>query len=360
MAYKPHTPDSSCETTKTASTNGLCFRTILARMLEPARSTAMPLTPRIRLAAWWRACRPPFFIVDLIPVGLGLFLALRTDNGIPAPDQWTAALWGRLGLVLFGCFCVHTIANIANDLFDHILGVDSDETIGGSRVIQEGSISPRQITVALGMLTLGGVVSAVALMQLSGQWWLVWPLLFALFSAVFYVAPPIRYGHRGYGELFVGLNMGFIMVSGTQVVLADQFSIAALGQGLALGLPVGLMVAGILFYQSLPEIETDRAAGKFTLAVHMGKVRSELLFRLWWPTVWVLMLNLWAVGLLHWPVVLGLGTLPLYLRVCELIRQADNWLDLDAHGHLVRKLYLLNGIALLAGCYGSSGCVPTA
>lgn len=321
------------------------FFTILSRMWELSPPRSAPIATRQRFSAWWRACRPPFFIVDLIPVGLGLLLALGGTGNVPAPGDWPATVWIRLGLVLFGCFCIHTIANIANDLFDHILGVDSDETIGGSRVIQEGTISPRAITVAMGLLTLGGVATACALMTLSGQWWLVWPLFFALFSAVFYVAPPIRYGHRGYGELFVALNMGFLMLSGTYVVLADSFA----PHTLAFGLPVGLMVAGILFFQSLPEIETDRAAGKFTLAVHMGKARSELLFRLWWPTVWVLLLNLWAAGLAEWPVALGLLTLPLYLRTCTLIRQADDWLTLDAHGHLVRKLYLLNGLALILG-----------
>lgn len=343
MQLPPNVSDAAPKKTAPAT-----FRDILARMLEPALPASGPLTVRRRLRAWWRACRPPFFIVDLIPVGLGLLLALGEAGHIPAPGQWPAAVWIRLGLVLFGCFCVHTIANIANDLFDHILGVDSDDTIGGSRVIQEGTISPRAITLAMGLLTLGGVAAAVALMSMSGQWWLVWPLLFALFSAVFYVAPPIRYGHRGYGELFVALNMGFLMLSGTYVVLADGFA----PHTLAFGLPVGLMVAGILFYQSLPEIETDRAAGKFTLAVHMGKARSELLFRLWWPTVWVLMLNLWAVGLVRWPIALGLLTLPLYLRTCSLIRKADDWLSLDAHGHLVRKLYLLNGLAMILGLFG--------
>lgn len=316
-------------------------RRCLRAMWEHNRRT--DLAAGLRCRAWWQACRPPFFIVDLIPVGVGLLLALHEPV---IPPQ----LWLKLALVLLGCFCVHTIANIANDLFDHILGVDSDDTIGGSRVIQQGLISPREITVAMGLLVLGGLACAMALLRLSGQWWLLGPLVFALLSAVFYVAPPIRYGHRGYGELFVALNMGFLMVSGTQAVLANGFAL----QGLAFGLPVGLMVAGILFYQSLPEIETDRMARKFTLAVQLGKSRSQLLFVLWWPAVWVLLCNLWACRLVGWPVLLCLATFPLYRRACLRIAEArrlDDWLPLDAHGHLVRKLYLLNGLLLMAGLY---------
>lgn len=314
---------------------------VLQAMWVNERDTTLPGSRRLR--AWWQACRPPFFIADLIPVGAGLLLALREPT---IPTQ----IWLRLALVLAGCFCVHTIANIANDLFDHILGVDDEDSIGGSRVIQEGLISPREITVAILLLTLGGTGCALTLLTLSGQWWLVGPLVLALLSAVFYVAPPIRYGHRGYGELSVALNMGFLMVSGTHAVLTSDFS----AQSLAFGLPVGLMVAGILFYQSLPEIETDRMARKFTLAVHMGKSRAQLLFLLWWPAVWVLLLNLWACGLVGWPVLLCLCTIPLYLRTCRHIAEArrlDDWLPLDAHGHLVRKLYLSNGLLLMAGIF---------
>ena len=103
-----------------------------------------------------------------------------------------------------------TIANLANDLFDHILGVDAGDNIGGSRVIQSGLISPRQLSVVLLLLTpatlaVGGVLILGLPPALRP---VLWGLsLFAVASAVFYVAPPIRYGHRALGEVFVCLNM---------------------------------------------------------------------------------------------------------------------------------------------------------
>ena len=200
---------------------------------------------------------------------------------------------------------------------------DTDETIGGTKVIQNGWISPRQICLTIIGLLLSTVLIGWWLIGHSGQEWLWGPVVFAVLSAVFYVAPPIRYGCRGYGELFVCLNMGFIMVMGSYAVMANGFS----AQSLALALPVGLMVAGILYYQSLPEIETDLAAGKRTLANILGKAKAELVFKLWWPAVWVLMANLWACGLVGWPVFLGLLTFPLYWRACRLIHEAVEWLE---------------------------------
>ena len=250
---------------------------ILSRALAGKRADAPRLTGRQRFRAWWLALRPPFFIVDLIPVGLGGALAA-------------------------------------------------------------------QISVAILGLLAATLLIGWGLIAWSGQDWLWGPVVFAIFSAIFYVAPPIRYGCRGYGELFVCLNMGFVMVIGSYAVMAKGFSV----QSLAFALPVGLMVAGILYYQSLPEIETDLAAGKRTLANILGKSKAELVFRLWWPAVWVLMANLWACGLVGWPVFLGLLTFPLYWRACRLIRNAVDWLELDRHGHLVRKLYLINGACLIA------------
>lgn len=308
---------------------------ILSRALAGKRADAPRLTGRQRFRAWWLALRPPFFIVDFIPVGLGGALAARELGYWP---------WGIFTVVMIGCFCLHIVANIANDLFDYLEGVDTEDTIGGTHVIQNGWISPRQISVAILGLLAATLLIGWGLIAWSGQDWLWGPVVFAIFSAIFYVAPPIRYGCRGYGELFVCLNMGFVMVIGSYAVMAKGFSV----QSLAFALPVGLMVAGLLYYQSLPEIETDLAAGKRTLANILGKSKAELVFRLWWPAVWVLMANLWACGLVGWPVFLGLLTFPLYWRACRLIRNAVDWLELDRHGHLVRKLYLINGACLIA------------
>lgn len=317
---------------------------LLREAWVPRPALAPKLTFRQQARAWWQACRPPFFITAAIPVTLALALTFRLQGGI-RPGQWAT-----YALLLAGCFMGLTIANLANDLFDHILGVDGGDNIGGSRVIQSGLISPRQLSIVLLLLTpatlaVGGLLILGLAPALRPVLWAL--SVFAVGSAVFYVAPPIRYGHRALGEVFVCLNMGFIMVSASATLLLGRFEPCSL----ALALPVGLMVAGVLYYQSLPEIETDLAAGKLTLANTLGKAGAFLLFRLWWPLVWLLLCNLWAAGLAGWPVVLCLTGLPFYLVACRRIRLAGegDWLPLDAHGHLVRKCYLISGAALILG-----------
>lgn len=285
---------------------------------------------------WWQAARPPFFIATLAPLSLGFTAAARYTG---------QCRWGLFLLILLGSFAVHAATNMANDLFDHLQGVDAGPNIGGSRVIQEGKISPRSLAIALVVLYGLGLATAVVIIRLSGQNMLWGLVIFAALSSFFYVAPPIKYGHRALGELFVFINMGLIMTAGAYLALAASWDARAV----SLALPVSFMVAGILYYQSLPEIESDLAAGKHTLANVLGKSRAALVYGLWWPLIWLLMINLYFSLLAAWPVFLCLLTVPLHIIVIKKIKVAGegDWLWLDTHGHLVRKLYLSNGLILI-------------
>ena len=86
------------------------------------------------LKAWAQASRLPFFVATFIPLIIGWSMAVKTTGAVRP---------GRFLLVLLGSLIVHLITNLANDYFDHLVGTDAGESIGGSRVIQEGKISPR-------------------------------------------------------------------------------------------------------------------------------------------------------------------------------------------------------------------------
>ncbi|MDR1487462.1 MAG: prenyltransferase [Deltaproteobacteria bacterium] len=313
---------------------------------EPEKSQSTALEPIIAedqtiaqkkgfpILAWVKASRPTFFVATFIPLFLGYFAADRYD-GLNRP--------GMFGLILLACFLVHFATNLANDLFDYSQGVDTKKTIGGSRVIQDGSISTGQIKIALFACYLISLCLAFVIVGSSKILWLM--VIFAAFSSFFYVCPPIKYGHRGFGEVFTFLNMGLIMTVGTHMALTGRVDTRII----SLAVPVGVMVAGILYYQSLPEIETDKAAGKKTLAGILGKEKAALFQFLLWPLVWLLMINLWCSKLAAWPVLLGPATFPIHWIITRKIKKTENWLDLDRSGILIRIMYLLNGLLLILG-----------
>jgi 1,4-dihydroxy-2-naphthoate octaprenyltransferase len=287
-----------------------------------------------RIKAWVQASRPPFFIATLVPLFMGLILA--SGSGLHA---------GRFLLVVAACFMVHLATNLANDYFDHLEGTDAGASIGGSRVIQEGKISPASLLKAIiGLYSLACLIALYLVIDL--RLFAVVPLaLFAFFSSLFYVAPPIRYGYHGLGELFVGINMGPIMVVGTYWVMAGQPAL----EPLWVSIPVGLMVAFILYYQSLPDMGTDLAVGKRTLAVRLGKNGALAGLVVFSVLVYVSIAALIWAGLLSWLAAFGAVSIPLALKVVALAMRTPDWVLLDSYGKYVRMFYFINGLALIAG-----------
>ncbi len=289
-----------------------------------------------RLKAWVQASRPPFFVATLIPLFMGWILA------------WDSALHpGRFLLVVLACFLVHLATNLGNDYFDYLKGADAGESIGGSRVIQQGKISPQTLVKAIFFAYGLACVIAVYLMIDLVLFALSPVVLFSFFSSLFYVAPPVRYGYHALGELFVGLNMGPTMVVGTYWVMAGHPGLAPF----CISIPIGIMVAGILYYQSLPDMKTDRRTGKHTLALKLGRNGSVAGLIVFLLATYVSIFALLIVGLLSRVALLCLLSLPLTIRLIRLVVRTDNPVLLDSHGKYVRMFYFINGCAIIAALF---------
>ncbi|MEW6532641.1 MAG: prenyltransferase [Thermodesulfobacteriota bacterium] len=285
------------------------------------------------LRAWYQASRPPFFVATLIPLALGGAVA-------HASGSWDALRWA---LVLLACFLVHLSTNLSNDYFDFMAGGDSGDALGGSRVIQQKKLTPEQILGAVIFCYAAAFVIGLWIVWTSQVWWLVMFIGFAFFSSLFYTAPPIRYGYHGLGELFVGLNMGPIMVVGTAAAVTGHF----LPRSFWLSLPVGTMVALILFYQSLSDIEDDQAIGKFTLAVRLGRKHAVWGFRAFVGVALASIVLLVAAGQVHALALASLGTIPLVVSIDRMIAKTTDWKELHDRGGRVRIFYLVNGAILV-------------
>ncbi len=288
---------------------------------------------RERLGAWIQASRVPFFVATLIPLTLGGVVAARA--GAWSTDRWF--------IVLVASFLVHLCTNLANDYFDYETGADSGESIGGSRVIQEGKIAPEEIRNALILLYGIAFVCGVWIVWASGVWWLAGVMGFSFFSSLFYTAPPIRYGYLGLGELFVGINMGPIMVGGTAAAVAG----GSLENAWAVSIPIGLMVAMILYYQSLPDIETDKSVGKRTIAVRLGNPAAIWGFRAFAAASLASIAGLVLFGVVHPIALLSLVTILQVYGIDRMIRTTRDWQDLHDRGGRMRLFYLVNGLLLI-------------
>jgi 1,4-dihydroxy-2-naphthoate polyprenyltransferase len=283
--------------------------------------------------AWYQASRPPFFIATLIPLALGGVVAFQ--QGTWDTVRWTA--------VLVASFLVHLSTNLANDYFDYLSGADGGDSLGGSRVIQDGKITLSQLRTALFLLYTMALLCGVWIIWVSKVWWLIMLMLFSFFSSLFYTAPPIRYGYLGLGELFVALNMGPVMVVGTSAALAGHF----VPQSFWLSLPVAFMVALILYYQSLSDIEADEAVGKYTVAVRLGQAGALWGYRALVLATFASIALLVFRGFLPDITLLSLAGIYQAYRVDSMIRNSKDWKDLHDRGGGVRLLYLSVGLILI-------------
>lgn len=293
---------------------------------------------REALHHWIQASRPPFFIATFIPLAAGWILAGKLGAWRP---------W-RMLLVLLGSFMVHLATNLADDYFDHLQGTDDGLSIGGSRVIQEGKIAPRTILKVVILLYALAFGIALCTMAVLGLWGLTPLVLLAWFGSFFYVAPPVRYGYLGLGELSVGINMGPVMVVGTYWVISGRVDWAPF----LISIPIGLMVAVILYYQSLPDMETDLAVHKYTVAVRLGRRRAFYGLIVFWVMIYSSIVGLVRAGYLTWPALLSLLTIPLLVRLLNIMTGIGDWVELDRYGKYIRILYLLNGIVILIALSG--------
>src|SRR4051794_40886864 len=219
--------------------------------------------PMSRTRVWLLAARPATLPAAVVPVIVGT--ALAVGQGYFRLGPFIATFVASL-LIQIG-------TNLANDLFDSPKGADPAERIGPPRVTQSGLIPPD--TVRNAMIAVFAVATLIGLyLTLVGGWPILVVGVLSIISAVAYTGGPWPLGYHGLGEVFVFLFFGVLAVAGTYYLQTGTITALAL----ATSVPVGLLCTAILVVNNIRDIETDRRAGKRTLAVRLGRHGTRVLF----------------------------------------------------------------------------------
>ncbi len=217
-------------------------------------------------ALFVNAVRLPFLTATLVPVLIGAAIAyydLRAAGGFD---------WILLGLTLLGVALFQLGTNTANDYFDHRSGADEANFTptpfsGGSRVIQRGLLAAKTMgMLALTFYVLGTVVGlGLAYLLWPAGLTILWLGLAGFLLGFLYTAPPARLAHRGVGELAVAVGFGPLIVLGAYFVQAQTFS----NNALLASLPIGALIAAVLYINEFPDKDGDARVGKRTLIVRL-------------------------------------------------------------------------------------------
>ena len=212
---------------------------------------------------WVMAARVRTLPAAVAPVLVGTSLALGAGH-----FQALAFLAALLGAIF-----IQVGTNLSNDYSDARRGADTEDRLGPVRVTAGGLVPPSQVLLATYVSFGAAVLCGVYLVAVAG------PELLAVGAAsilagVLYTGGPRPYGYEGLGEVFVFLFFGIVAVVGSYFVQIQELP----WQAFVCAVPVGLLASAILVVNNVRDLETDRRAGKRTLAVRLGRSRTRALY----------------------------------------------------------------------------------
>lgn len=259
-----------------------------------------------RITIWAAEARVPFLTASIVPILLGAVIAWVVTETFD---------WGLFLLTLVAGVCLHVGTNVANDYFDHVSTDDEINTefvrpfTGGSRMIQKGIMSPREVLTESIVFFAMGCIIGLYLAWVRGPIVLLLGVI-GVFCGFFYTAPPFRLANLGIGEAVVGVNFGVLMVLGSFFVQTQSLS----WEPVAAGLPVTFLIAAVLFINEFQDCTADKAVGKDHLVVRWGKKKAVFGYLFIMSLAYVSVLFAVAVKVITPFALIALVTVPLTIR----------------------------------------------
>ncbi len=278
---------------------------------------------------WFANARDVSVAQSLLPAVLAVVLAVSS----PAFCWWAAVL------AIVGVVAAHMGMNLADDYFDYRVDMLSDRekvTRRGFRAmlvkypyLTDGSETPASLLRAIAVFFLAALLDGLAIFILrtrqfgfatpTGSWILPAIVLLAALLGIFYSAPPLKLGYRGWGEWVIGIIFGPLLMTGTYYAAAGTVDPLILW----ISIPVGLLVLNILYTHSFVERESDAASNKMTFArllrTDSACLTASYIFNF---LPFALIVTAVALGYIH----------PLYLLVLLMIPRAV-WLVRSLHAY---------------------------
>ena len=207
-----------------------------------------------------------------------------------------------------------------------------------------GLVPPQQVLVAtyvtFGLATLCGVY----LIAVAG-WAILVVGVLSIAAGVLYTGGPKPYGYEGLGEVFVFLFFGVAAVTGSAYAQIERWP----WEGFAYAVPVGLLASAILVVNNVRDMETDRRAGKRTLAVRLGRERTRAMYAAMLAVAFPAALVPWLFGPLSAWTALCLLAAPLAVKLAGTVRTHTDGPTLNGALADTGRLQLVFCVLLSAG-----------
>jgi len=212
------------------------------------------------ISVWLRVIRVRFLLASIIAVSAGLAITWWNISSITIFDAI---------LTICGVLALHASVDLLNDYWDFKRGIDTTthrtKMSGGSGVLPEGLLKPAQVYAAgITFLIIG---TAIGIYFVATDGIVIGIILaFAVISIYFYSTKIVDWG---LAEVFVAIK-GSMIVIGTYFVQTSQITESTVLAGIV----IGVLSSLVLFITSFPDHDADKAKGRKTLVINLGKQKA--------------------------------------------------------------------------------------
>ena len=288
------------------------------------------------ISVWLRIIRIRFLLASVIAVSLGLAINWWQTGNIEIFDAI---------LIMCGVLSLHASVDLLNDYWDFKRGIDTvtqrTKMSGGTGVLPEGLLKPKQVYAAGIIFLLVGAAIGTYFVFTDGI--IIGLILaFAVLSVYFYSTKIVDWG---LAEIFIVIK-GTMIVIGTCFIQTTQITESAILGGIV----VGILSSFVLFITSFPDHDADKAKGRKTLVINLGKQKACLLF--WVFPIIFYSVSIFAIVIEIFPIycLIILSTVPLLIKFGKKLKQ--NYEKLDKLLPIMSSTLVFSrvtGILLVAG-----------
>ena len=300
----------------------------------PSEMSSAKKSVASHLRVWVLASRPRTLTAAVTPVVVGTALAVRAKA--LNPPLAIAALVAAV-LIQIG-------ANLANDLFDFRKGADTPDRQGPPRVTSAGWLSPRSVEIGM-WLTFGLAALFGLYLVYAGGWPILAIGVASILAGLAYTGGPVPLGYVGLGDLLVFIFFGLVAVGGTYYLQARALVPPVFWAASA----IGALTTNILVVNNVRDADTDRAAGKRTLAVLLGREAARGEYAALVLVAYATPFVLWLVFQMSPWVLLTLLSLPLAVRLARVVLTATDGPVLNRTLAATAQLVAVYGALLAVG-----------
>jgi 1,4-dihydroxy-2-naphthoate octaprenyltransferase len=243
---------------------------------------------------------------------------------------------------------LQTTANLVNEYMDFRRGSDDLKQAGQSMALKHKLLSPQEVLLGAIFSTVAGSLIGLYLLFQSGPW--LWAIgIGGVLIAITYTAGPFPLAYHGLGEVAAGVFMGPMIVLGAYYVMNPNIP-ASKGLELCLiAFPIMFTTAAILHANNIRDLEADRAANKYTLAVIFGRKIARIEYMVLLASCYLSQVILVIVDWMPPTTLITVVTIPITLRLIKIFNTETDVAVLHPAQGNTAKLHGQMGLLMVIG-----------